>query len=346
MSGVCDVDADGDLDLGLGGSKEEQELKVELESRKRERMREIALLKRQVEDDQMKEEEDDEIDEEEDDAQSEYESDSDDDDDPRAKALMKPVFVSKNARETVKEKEAHRKEEEEAAERQKERLKDRKVESKSILIDTIQKEEEAEREGLNMNDSSDVEMPDDDDEKNEAEEYELWKIRELKRIKRDKDEIKTREQELAEIERRRAMTDAEREADNRRLDAAHPGKRDEVKQFNFMQKYYHRGAHFQDKAVSGEEPLYLRDVHEPLANEQYDKNLLPQAMQLRRGQFGIKGQVKHTHLTDVDTTDMTAAWAQSDKMAERYQRRMATAKGVNAFDRPTGSAHAGAPKLA
>ncbi|CAJ1399194.1 unnamed protein product [Effrenium voratum] len=42
-------------------------------------------------------------------------------------------------------------------------------------------------------------------------------------------------------------------------------------------------------------------------------------MQLRRGEFGKKGQVKHSHLTDVDTTDMSAAWAQSSKVVQRRE---------------------------
>merc|ERR1719401_2608033 len=132
------------------------------------------------------------------------------------------------------------------------------------------------------------------------------------------------------------MTDAEREEDDRRMDAK-AAKREEAKNFNFLQKYYHRGGFFQDKAVNGEEPLYNRDYHEPLEEEKFDKNLLPKAMQLRRGQFGKKGQVKHTHLTEVDTTDMSAAWAQHTKQIERYQERMATASGVNNFDRPSTS---------
>jgi len=40
--------------------------------------------------------------------------------------------------------------------------------------------------------------------------YEAWKVRELKRILRDREEMKEYEKELAEIERRRKMTDEER----------------------------------------------------------------------------------------------------------------------------------------
>merc|ERR1719253_1710176 len=120
------------------------------------------------------------------------------------------------------------------------------------------------------------------------------------------------------------MTDEERAADDARLDAGHTTA-EESKNFNFMQKYYHRGTFFQDKAETGEEPLYLRDYHEPTAEEKFDKQLLPKVMQVRRGLFGKKGQTKHTHLTDVDTTDMSAAWSQHNKQVEKYQMRMAGA---------------------
>merc|ERR1719235_508873 len=311
----------------------------ELRALRRERAREIALLKRKDEDENtlLKREGEDPIedeDEDEDEEESEEGESSDDDDAERA-VMKKPVFVSKAQRETLKEKEAIEKEEELAEEKRKLALKERKVESKALLIDTIQQEADVEREAAEMNDNSDIELIDDDDEKNEAEEYELWKIRELKRIKRDKEERLAREKELEEVEKRRHMTDQEREADNAKWDQVRP-KREETKSFGFMQKYYHRGAHFQDKAETGEEPIYLRDVHEPLASEQYDKNLLPKAMQLRRGLFGRSSQVKHSHLTAVDTTDTQAAWAQSSKPIQKYQEKMATASGVNSFDRPSG----------
>lgn len=310
----------------------------ELRALRRERAREIALMRRKEEEEELlkkeflKEEQDDEdglmVDEEE----SEEESDSDGDE-PERGALLKPVFVSRGQRDTVREKEALKKEEIEAEKKQEEKKKDRKVESKTLLIDEVRREEEAERDGHNENNNSDVELIDDNDEINEAEEYDLWKIRELKRIKRDKEERLDRQKEVDFILRRRAMTEEERLADDKRLDEK-ASKRDEVKQFGFLQKYFHRGGFFQDKAVSGEEPIYLRDVHEPLDSEKFDKQLLPAAMQLRRGQFGKMGQVKHTHLTDVDTTDFQAAWAQNNRQVQKYQEKMAAAKGVNAFERP------------
>mmetsp|Transcript_108989 Transcript_108989/g.307171 ORF Transcript_108989/g.307171 Transcript_108989/m.307171 type:complete len:580 (+) Transcript_108989:145-1884(+) len=292
----------------------------------RRREEEAALIKEEAEADELAEEDDDE-------EESEEESESDSDD-PRRGAMMKPVFVSRSQRETIKEREMLQKEEELAEVRKEEKKKERKAETKTMVVDEIRRDDEAEREGLNENDASDIELIDDDDEKNEAEEYEKWKIRELRRIKRDKEERLERQKELEYIERRRRMTDEEREADDRKLDAS-ANVKDEAKQFNFLQKYYHRGGFFQDKARTGEEPLYLRDYHEPLAEERYDKQLLPKAMQLRRGQFGKKGQVKHTHLTEADTSDMSAAWSQHSKQVQKYQERMATASGIMNFDRPS-----------
>eukprot|EP00931_Biecheleriopsis_adriatica_P010422 TRINITY_DN11149_c0_g1_i2.p1 TRINITY_DN11149_c0_g1~~TRINITY_DN11149_c0_g1_i2.p1 ORF type:complete len:475 (-),score=174.50 TRINITY_DN11149_c0_g1_i2:136-1560(-) len=314
----------------VSGSDEEDN---ELRALRRERARERALEKRKIEEDVLKEELGDEEEEEPvEEEESEYETESEDA--PGRGPMMKPVFVSKAARDTVREKELLEKEEEEALKKKQVKALEKKAESKSLVIDKITEEVEAEKLAEQADDRSDVELLDDDDEKNEAEEYELWKIRELKRVKRDKEERLKRQEEIEFILKRRQMTDEERAKDDARLDKEAP-KRAESKNFGFMQKYYHRGGFFQDKAVSGEESLYLRDYHEPLEEEKYDKQLLPKAMQLRRGEFGKKGQVKHSHLTEVDTTDMSAAWAQSSKVVQRYQEKMAAAKGAQKFDRPS-----------
>jgi len=332
-------DDDEDLDIERPPVKSEvkTEVKDEVEDEdaaadRRQKMRERALLKRKEEEEMLKEEmlEEDEVEE------SEYETESEEED-PRHRAMLKPVFVSKSERDTVKEKEEMEKLEVEAEEKRQSKVKERKVESKSLVIDVIKQEADAEAvAALDTNDTSDIELIDDNDEVNEAEEYELWKIRELKRIKRDADEKMDRQKELEFIERRRGMTDEERAADDARLDDGHKFK-DGGQSFNFLQKYYHRGTFFQDKATTGEEPLYLRDYHEPTAEETFDKTALPKVMQVRRGLFGKKGQVKHTHLTDVDTTDNSAAWAQQNKQVQRYQERMASASGVNNFSRPSSS---------
>lgn len=301
--------------------------------RRRQRAREIALMKRKEEEDKLKHEEHLKVEEEdEDDEEDSEDSDSDDDDDDRH-TMLKPVFVSKANRDTVREKEQQAEEEKQLEKKRQAQLDQRKVDSKQQLVDAVTKDEQAERDGYNENDASDVEMPDDDDEKNEAEEYDLWKIRELKRVKRNREEREKRAKELAWILKRRAMTEEEREADDRRLDAMQP-KNEKGDNFLFMQKYFHKGGFFMDKAQDGSEPIYLRNFHEPLEEEKYDKNLLPKAMQLRRGQFGKMGQVKHVHLSEADTTDFQAPWALRDANVSKYQGRMATASGVESFDRP------------
>lgn len=343
----AEVEGDDDEDLVIERKEvKKDDVKAEIKSEvkeeddedhvadMRQKARERALLKRKEEEDLLKQEQEDEV--QEDEEESEYETESEEED-PRRSAILKPVFVSKSGRDTVKEKQVLEKEEEEAEVRAAEKLKNRKVESKSLVIDTIQKEADEEAaKALGLDDNSDVELIDDNDEINEAEEYEMWKIRELKRMKRDATAKMNKEKELEFIERRRNMTDEERAADDARMDDGKTSREDS-NNFSFLQKYYHRGTFFQDKAETGEEPLYLRDYHEPTAEEKFDKQLLPKVMQVRRGLFGKKGQTKHTHLTDVDTTDMSAAWSQQNKQVQRYQERMAGASGVNNFARPGSS---------
>ncbi|XP_053992844.1 microfibrillar-associated protein 1-like isoform X2 [Hylaeus volcanicus] len=186
----------------------------------------------------------------------------------------------------------------------------RRKESKDLLVSVIAEEEEQLRRYLEANQKGawDPEsLPDDDDAVNEEAEYELWRIREMKRILRCREEANKRQVFLSEIERRRHMTEEERREDDKRLDALKP-QREKPSKYKFMQKYYHKGAFFQDKAETAEEPLYLRDYNVPVGEDNIDKTLLPQPMRLRRDQFGKAGQVKHTHLADVDTTDFTSAW--------------------------------------
>eukprot|EP01069_Polyplicarium_translucidae_P010520 Polyplicarium_translucidae@DN3382_c1_g1_i10.p3 len=163
-------------------------------------------------------------------------------------------------------------------------------------------------------------MPDDDDDVHPEEEFELWKIRELKRLKRDREERAARDIFLEEIERRRNMTEEERKLDDARLDALQPAKETRRK-YQFLQKYYHSGAFFQDQAQSGEEPLYLRDINAPTCGDMVDRSALPKPMQVRRDRWGKAGQVKHTHLAADDTTDKTSAWAQNFRDGSRKKRK-------------------------
>ncbi len=75
-------------------------------------------------------------------------------------------------------------------------------------------------------------------------EFEAWRLRELGRIKRDKEEQMKREEEKEEVERRRALPEAQRMKE----DLEHAKKLREEKpkgQQKFLQKYWHKGAFHQ-----------------------------------------------------------------------------------------------------
>lgn len=44
-----------------------------------------------------------------------------------------------------------------------------------------------------------------------------------------------------------------------------------------------------------------------------DKKALPKILQLRRGELARGGRTKHTHLVDVDTSDLSHPWAQATR---------------------------------
>ncbi|KAF8820367.1 micro-fibrillar-associated protein 1 [Cardiosporidium cionae] len=323
-----------EIEVKVEDDDEKQELQEELEEPLIGERR--ALLRQQILSLRQKEEEflnqSNEVDESEEDPSSGFESNSDYEE-QSYHALLKPIFVSKSKRDTIKEK--HQLEIEEKNRQEALRLKNRahKIESQRIALDMM-KQEVVEESNVTAGDNSGDELPDDNDDVNEAEEYELWKVRELKRLKRDKENRSQRAQFVAEIERRRGLTEEELLQENKALDATAPKQEKKFKQL-FMQKYYHKGAFFQDKGQAGEESIYLRDFHAPVGEDHMNKKILPKAMRLRRGQFGHAGQVKHTHLVDIDTTDFNIPWAANDSIRRKYEGKMAGLKQSQIMERPS-----------
>eukprot|EP00914_Ancora_sagittata_P009048 GHVO01017449.1.p2 GENE.GHVO01017449.1~~GHVO01017449.1.p2 ORF type:complete len:410 (+),score=119.40 GHVO01017449.1:31-1230(+) len=262
-------------------------------------LREEAIRLRKLEEQQLEEiemeegEEDDDI------------IDEDDASTAHASIVYKPKFITKSERNSTKRKELDELKEKLREAQELDRLEERVNESKSLVKDLSIVEEVPTR--VRFSNLDDEEMPDDNDDLHAEEEFEKWKIRELTRLKRDKEEEAEREIFLKEVERRRNMTDEERVKDDERLDKLLPQKEDKQK-YRFLQKYHHKGAFFQDKAQTGEEPLYLRDFGAPTNDDLVDRSALPKPMQLRRDKFGKVGQTKYTHLTDIDTTDRTSGW--------------------------------------
>lgn len=268
-----------------------------------------------------------EEDEEEDDKEdSEYEeyTDSEEDVGPR----LKPVFVRKKDRMTLKEQEEEEKKrkEEEAA---KKAAEERRQEALRIVKEQIKEEEEKKREDEEeeqLRISMAAVKTDDEDE--EAA-YESWKVRELKRIKRDREEREAIKREAEEAEKLRNMTEEERQAYLK----AHPkvitNKADKGK-YRFLQKYYHRGVFFLDQ----DQEVFKRDFAQPTLEDHFDKTTLPKVMQVKN--FGRSGRTKYTHLVDQDTTAFDSPWAdgQSATTSKFYTTKAGGMKQV--FERPSG----------
>lgn len=141
-----------------------------------------------------------------------------------------------------------------------------------------------------MSVSAEAHDVDDTDGLNEEEEYEAWKLRELIRIKRNRQEMMEREKEEAEKERRRNMTDKELMEEDAKLKP-----QAEKETLQFMQRYYHKGAFFQDN----DDEIFKRK-NEPTLEDKFDKSILPEVMQVKN--FGRSSRTKYTHLTKEDTS--------------------------------------------
>ena len=89
-------------------------------------------------------------------------------------------------------------------------------------------------------------MPDVDDTDglDPAAEFEAWRLRELARIKKGKEDEIRREQEREEIERRRALPEEQSLKED--LENAKKSRDEKPKgQQKFLQKYWHKGAFHQ-----------------------------------------------------------------------------------------------------
>ena len=112
-----------------------------------------------------------------------------------------------------------------------------------------------------------------------------------------------KEKEKGEIEKVRNMTEEERrEWERRNPKPAPPPKQ----KWRFMQKYYHKGAFFQNEsddraATVGSDGIFARDFSAPTGEDKMDKTILPKVMQVKH--FGRSGRTKWTHLVNEDTTD-------------------------------------------
>lgn len=130
---------------------------------------------------------------------------------------------------------------------------------------------------------------DDTDDLDPAAEFDAWRLRELSRLARDKEASLVKESERAEIERRRALPEAQRlREDEEYARRTRELKMEEREERGFMDKFYHKGAFHQDDEI-------LKRRVSGKTESAVDVNLLPKIMQVKN--FGKVRRPPHPWLS-------------------------------------------------
>ena len=158
-----------------------------------------------------------------------------------------------------------------------------------------------------------VQQVDDTDDIDPETERAAWKLRELKRVKREREIIEQAEKAREEIERRRNLSKEEREAEDQEFLGTQKEEREGKGKMGYLQKYFHRGAFFQDDAKA--EGLDRRDIMgSRYQDDVSNRELLPQYMQIRdMTLLGRKGRTKYKDLKSEDT----GKWGIFDRASPR-----------------------------
>jgi microfibrillar-associated protein 1 len=296
---------------------------------------------------------------------SEYETDTDDTDSEEESGgpskLLKPLFISRQYRETLRQQEEEEKIKE--VKQQQELLfrEERKHQTRVLLAESIKKQNDLDAMRDVTDNDSDAGLPDDlDYEDQEEEEYNAWKIREMFRIKRETELREEMIREAKDIERRRNMSDEERYQEDLKLGRF---EEKEKKKWKFLQKYYHKGVFYMDdnsvqknaiqsqyasaplpsSSASATASSYyaprpagddkgeaekqkaidarLRDYDEPTLEDKFNKESLPAIMQVKK--FGMRGRTKYTHLVDQDTTEFLQPLRPDERVRSNYMAKRA-----------------------
>ncbi|CAM9167058.1 unnamed protein product [Scytosiphon promiscuus] len=339
--GRSDDEADGDVpyrptaEAADAGQVEEDEDDDAIAAR-RARIRE-RLRARPTEQAEVLEVEHEEIAKPEEDSEStEWETDTDasDEEEGDSEQVLKPVFVPKARRETAVERARLEKEEKEREQKRNIEKENRKRETRQLAAQVVRREEEMTENHLGDNESE-GDAPDDDDDLDEELAFEEWKVRELSRVRKEKEERESAIKEREDTLRRRNMTDDERRMEDMML-GKHLGK--DKGTMKFMQKYYHKGAFYMDdESIKVDDDVRRRSYNAPTLEDKFDKTQMPKPMQARPlfwtnivKNFGRSGQTKWTHLANEDTTQWDSAWAQEHHVATKMQNKMSGVGNIDA----------------
>ncbi|KAK5993443.1 Microfibrillar-associated protein 1B [Cladobotryum mycophilum] len=243
------------------------------------------------------EEEEGDGDEDEEDESGSEEDDSSSEEEAPRRLMMRPKFVPKSQRgapkDTEKDEEATRLAEEEARKAAADEL--------DLAARAAGKKHWDDEE----NENSDVDTTDGLDP--EAEEA-AWRVRELKRLKRARTAIEERERELAEVERRRNLTEEERQVEDEEFLAKQKEEKDGKGTMAFMQRYFHKGAFFQEETAAA--GLLQRDIMgSRIQDDVRNREALPEY--LRKRDMTKLGRKSGTKYKDMKTED-TGRWGSFD----------------------------------
>ncbi|KAK1253520.1 hypothetical protein MKX07_001597 [Trichoderma sp. CBMAI-0711] len=275
---------------------------------------EQGFVTEEEEEEEEEEESDDESGSEEEESSAESESEEEA---PR-RLMMRPKFIPKSQRSAGKNADADADADAEAA-RQAAEEEARKKATDELVEEQIKKDLAARAAGKKHWDDeddsgSDVDTTDGLDP--EAEEA-AWRVRELKRLRRARQAIEERERELAEVERRRNLTEEERAAEDEAFLARQREEKEGKGKMAYMQKYYHRGAFFQEETAAA--GLLQRDIMgSRIQDDVRNREALPEYLQRRdMTKLGKKGATKYK---DMRTED-TGRWGAFDGDRRRGERR-------------------------
>ena len=233
--------------------------------------------------------------------------------------MIRPKFIPRSKRDT-----ARRTPDDEDAERAaaaaEEEAARRRAAADELVEEQIKKDLAARRSGKkHWDDDTDPEDEgvDDADDVDPDAEYAAWKLRELKRIRRDREAVEAREKEREEVERRRNLTEDERRAEDEAFLARQREEKEGRGKMAYMQKYFHKGAFFQDETKA--EGLDRRDIMgSRFADDVRNRDILPQALQMRdMTKLGKKGATKYRDLKSEDT----GRWGGLDTPSDNRDRR-------------------------
>ena len=215
------------------------------------------------------------------------------------KVLLRPTFIKKDKRKDNVVAADTKNEEDTWAEEQARR----KQNADAMIQEQLEKDAAARAAGKKDWDDDEIEevqQVDDTDDLDPETERAAWKLRELKRVKREREAIETAEKEREEIERRRNLSKEDRDAEDKEFIEQQKGEQEAKGKMGFMQKYYHKGAFFQDDAKA--EGLDRRDIMGSRFQDDTSRELLPQYMQIRdMTKLGRKGRTKYKDLKSEDT---------------------------------------------